>query len=140
MDKWRDRLVELKLNMDKRGVLVPIEENKDIPFGIKRVFYIYGVPESGYRGNHAHVDSKQAIFCVSGSFILDVDGDKYYMINNGIGVYVDAGEHVILNRFTKDAVCLVFVSNYYSEEDYITKEAWYGETITDSISASETAT
>ena len=70
------KLLEFKVMGDERGSLVSLEEEKNIPFNIKRVYYIYGTKTDTVRGKHAHVNLQQVAICVSGSckFLLD-DGN-----------------------------------------------------------------
>ena len=111
----------LKRNFDKRGCLVAIEAFVDIPFEIKRVFYIYDVPEGQTRGGHAHVNCKQFIVAVNGSFNVHVSDEaiSYLLDLPDYGIFIDVNETITLSNFSEDAVCLVLASELFELEDYI---------------------
>ena len=106
------------------GNLVIGESNKNIPFEIKRVFFINNLSNArAIRGEHAHKKLKQIIFCINGSFTLTLDdGDKKQelLINNpyyGIKIYSKLWHK--MTNFSKDCVILVLADDYYEENDYI---------------------
>ena len=108
---------------NKYGHLTPIEGNYDIPYEIKRVFYIYGVKETESRGHHAHRKTYQTLVCVHGSLKVKVtipNKEEVIELNNAdegllIGPMVWAEQF----DFSEDAVLLVLASDYYVESDYI---------------------
>ena len=112
--------IDLTTFTDKRGKLTVIE--KVIPFDIKRVFYIYGVDDS-IRGGHRHHKTIQAAICIQGSCIIsNNDG------NNQSDFILDAPNKCLIleskdwhqmHHFTKDAILMVFASEFYEAEDYI---------------------
>ena len=106
------------------GILVIGEAKKNIPFDIKRVYYISNLSNpKGVRGKHAHKKLEQYIFCVSGSFRLEMDDGEtkqslivdspYYGIRLGTKLW-----HT-MKKFSRDCVILVLASDYYDENDYI---------------------
>ncbi len=108
---------------DDRGMLVALEEGKDIPFVIKRVYYIYDTLTGVRRGFHAHKNLKQILICVKGSCKLHLDNghetaevvlDKPYE-----GIYIENNIWREMYDFSKDAVLLVLASELYNESDYI---------------------
>jgi dTDP-4-dehydrorhamnose 3,5-epimerase-like enzyme len=113
-------LIKIKSFKDERGSLSVLEKN--IPFDIKRVFYIYGVDDS-VRGNHRHHKTIQAAICIAGSCIIIND--------NGIAnetFSLDAPSKCLLlypadfhsmHHFSKDAILLVLASEYFDKDDYI---------------------
>ena len=108
---------------DERGSLVALESNKDVPFDIKRVYYIFGTKEGVSRGFHAHRNLKQVAVCVAGScqFVLD-NGDlkESIVLNNPLnGILIDGLMWREIHDITPDCVLMVLASEYYSEEDYI---------------------
>ncbi len=114
---------EFQKHGDDRGMLVALEENKDIPFKIKRVYYIYDTLEGVRRGFHAHKNLKQILICVKGSCKLHLDNgyetaevilDKPYE-----GIYIENNIWREMYDFSKDAVLLVLASELYNEADYI---------------------
>jgi hypothetical protein len=101
---------------DERGNLGVIDD-RDIPFKIKRVFWITNVPANATRGNHAHRDCEQVIICLLGSFVATVDGQVYQMTNDSGHVLAATGSYIQLSAFSPNAVCLVLCSEYYSASD-----------------------
>jgi dTDP-4-dehydrorhamnose 3,5-epimerase-like enzyme len=116
------RIIELPKIADPRGNLTFIEGNSQIPFDIKRVYYLYDVPGGGERGGHAHKELSQLIIAMSGSFdvILD-DGEnkkRVHLNRSYQGLYVCPMIWRELDNFSSGSVCLVLASNLYSEDDY----------------------
>lgn len=117
------RKYEFQKHGDDRGMLVALEEGKDIPFVIKRVYYIYDTLTEVRRGFHAHKNLKQILVCVKGSCKLHLDNgyetaevvlDKPYE-----GIYIENNIWREMYDFSKDAVLLVLASELYNESDYI---------------------
>ena len=119
----RARLVELRRITNPKGNLTPIESGEDIPFDIKRVYYLYDVPGGEARGGHAHRRLEQLIVAVSGSFdvVLD-DGHErqtFSLNRSHVGLHVMPGLWRELENFSSGSVCLVLASEHYDEADYI---------------------
>ncbi len=118
------RFIEFDIKGDNRGSLIAIEELKNIPFKIKRVYYIFNTKKGVRRGFHAHKKLKQVAICVSGSckFLLDNGKEK---VNEILLDKIDKGlfiEDMIWHEmydFSKDCVLVVLASDYYNEADYI---------------------
>ena len=108
---------------DDRGQLVALEEYKDIPFDIKRVYYIYRTEEGVRRGFHAHKNLKQILVCVHGSckILLDNGKEKETVLldNPCEGLYIENDIWREMYDFSPDAVLLVLASELYDEADYI---------------------
>lgn len=108
---------------DDRGQLVALEENKEIPFNVKRIYYIFDTKEGVRRGFHAHRALEQILVCVSGSCKVKLDNGK----ESGIvklskpneGIYVTNDMWREMYDFSSDAVLLVLASELYDESDYI---------------------
>lgn len=117
------RFIDFKVLGDERGSLVALENNKNIPFEIKRVYYIFGTKENVSRGFHAHRDLQQVAVCVNGQceFIIDDGKKRESVILNSPdrGIYIDNNKWREMHNFSKDCVLLVIASRYYDEEDYI---------------------
>jgi organic radical activating enzyme len=116
-------LVELTSHENPRGYLVAIESNKNIPFSIERIYYIFDVPEDKRRGYHAHKELKQLAICLHGSceFLLD-DGEKqtnYKLDSPTKGLYIKGLIWREMYNFSSDCVLLVLADDYYKENDYI---------------------
>ena len=108
---------------DVRGNLSFIEENNQIPFQIKRVYYLYDVPSGATRGGHAHRALEQIIIALSGSFdvVLDdgVTKQLFFLNRPHYGLYIPPGVWRELENFSSNSVALSLVSEIYDESDYI---------------------
>jgi len=108
---------------DERGQLVALEELKDIPFKVKRVYYIYDTLPNVVRGFHAHKNLKQILICIHGSCKIKLDNGKEKEIvlldKPYEGLYVDNNMWREMFDFSEDAVLLVLASELYDESDYI---------------------
>ena len=108
---------------DDRGQLVALEEFKDIPFEIKRVYYMYDTGEGVHRGFHAHRSLEQILICIHGSCKVLLDnGTEKKVISlekpyEGLDMANDMWREMY--DFSSDAVLLVLASDFYKEEDYI---------------------
>lgn len=118
-----NRVIDLPKMFDPRGNLTVAEQFKNVPFGIKRVYWVYDVPGGESRGGHAHKECKEFIIAVSGSFHVTLDDGtdkKSYLLNHPYqGLLVDTGIWRTLDDFSSGAVCLVLASELYDESDYI---------------------
>lgn len=108
---------------DERGQLIAIESLIDIPFKIKRIYYMYDTVKGVTRGYHAHKNLQQILLCVSGKCKITLDDgyerqdvilDKPYH-----GLYLSNNIWREMSDFSSDAVLLVLASEYYDENDYI---------------------
>lgn len=108
---------------DERGSLISLEANKQIPFAIKRVYYIYGTEKEIARGFHAHKQLQQVAVCVAGKcrMILD-DGKKreeMWLNSPAKGLLIEDMVWREMHDFSEDCVLLVLASEHYDEADYI---------------------
>ena len=108
---------------DSQGTLIAIEECKDVPFNIKRIYYMYGTGADAVRGHHAHKSLQQVLICVHGSckIMLD-DGTERSVISldrPNEGLYLSNTMWREMYDFSSDAVLLVLASDFYDESDYI---------------------
>ncbi|NHN60118.1 MULTISPECIES: FdtA/QdtA family cupin domain-containing protein [Halorussus] len=117
------RQIDLPKVADERGNLTFIEQNDHIPFGIKRVYYLYDIPGGESRGGHAHRELEQFIIAANGSFdlVLDdgTDRERIHLNRSYYGIYMPAGVWRELENFSSGSVCLVLASEHYDEDDYI---------------------
>lgn len=118
------RKVELdKHHSDRKGNLSVVEDGKEVPFEVKRVYYLYDVPGGESRGGHAHKALRQLIVAVSGSFSVTLDdgkNKKTFVLNRPYqGLYVVPGIWRTLDDFSSGSVCMVLASEKYDEGDYI---------------------
>lgn len=105
------------------GYLISLEENKNIPFDIKRIYYSYGVPANVKRGFHAHKSLKQILICINGSLkikCLDGDEEAIYELNSkDKGLYVGPMLWHEMHDYEEGTVLMVLASDFYNEDDYI---------------------
>lgn len=108
---------------DDRGMLVALEEFKDIPFEIKRVYYLYDTKEGVRRGYHAHKSLEQILVCIHGKCKVLLDnGEEKKIVSLEKpyeGLYITNDIWREMYDFSQDAVLLVLASDFYYEEDYI---------------------
>ena len=117
------KMITLPLHGDATGNLVAVEAVKDVPFEIKRVYYITATDTSVRRGFHAHKELKQVLFCPRGSCtILIEDGyekTEVVLDQPNVGLVIDRVLWREMFNFSEDAVLVALVSDYYTEDDYI---------------------
>ncbi len=116
-------IINFDIKGDERGSLVAIEGCKDIPFEIKRTYYVFGSDRHVIRGKHAHKRLEQVIICVAGScdFILDDGKSRETVCLNkpNIGLYTPINIWGEFTNFSSDCVVLVLASEKYDESEYI---------------------
>lgn len=118
------RMLEFKENGDARGHLVVAEGNKDIPFDIKRVFYIYGSDPCVVRGKHANRESEFVLINVAGTSkvrVIDTLGQEsvYDLDRPHVGIYLPKMVWKEMYDFSEDSVLLVLASEHYDPLEYI---------------------
>jgi dTDP-4-dehydrorhamnose 3,5-epimerase-like enzyme len=109
---------------DPRGNLSFVEGERHIPFAIRRIYYIYGLPRTAARGGHAHRALEQVILCLSGSMVVDVDegyGIRYTVRLNrpDRGLYIPPMIWTTQTHFSPHTLYMVIASQIYDEADYI---------------------
>lgn len=126
-------LVKFKDYTDKYGHLTPIEEKSDIPFEIKRIYYITRVEQGVTRGFHSHRKLHQVLICLNGSIKIRVKNPKdeeiYELKDPSIGLYIGPYVWREMFDFTEGSVLLVLASEYYDEEDYLRDYESYVEEV-----------
>ncbi len=117
------KLKKFKVLGDEKGQLIALEEKKDIPFDVKRVFYIYGTLKGIPRGNHSHYKTKQFLVAVNGSCKVTLDNgsekETYSLDKPNLGLFQDALVWGEMHDFSEDCVLMVLADTYYDESDYI---------------------
>ncbi len=120
-------------NGDERGQLVALEEKNDIPFGIKRVYYMYDTVSDAVRGKHAHKKLEQILICVHGSCKLRLDDGMEQKVvcldKPNVGLYLAHNIWREMYDFSPDAVLMVLASDIYDESDYIRDYDAFLETV-----------
>lgn len=116
-------IIELPKIKNRAGNITPVHNNIEIPFKMKRLFYLYDIPGGESRGAHAHKECHQFLIAASGSFevILD-DGKTKKMVQLNrpyIGLHIPPGIWASEINFSSGSICLVFASHKYDEADYI---------------------
>jgi dTDP-4-dehydrorhamnose 3,5-epimerase-like enzyme len=116
-------LIELPKIIDTRGNLSVVENRKEIPFDIRRVYWLYEVPTGELRGGHSHTDLQQVLIALHGNFTVIVDDGKkresFLLDQPNVGLYI--GDHIWreMSDFSDGAVCLVLASKPYNANGYI---------------------
>lgn len=127
------KLIEFPQKGDYRGHLVIVEGNQDIPFHIKRVFYIYGSDREVIRGKHANYNTEFVLINVAGTSKVRVDDGRQQKIFSldrpHIGIYLPKMVWKDMYDFSEDSVLLVLASEHYDEKEYIRDYAEYLEIV-----------
>ena len=116
-------LRQIKHVNDLRGDLAVTELEQDLPFKVKRMFFVYNVPNERVRGEHAHKECHQFLTCVKGQISVVVDDGKereeFTLDRPYFGLYVPPMVWAVQYKYSPDAVLLVFASDIYDPDDYI---------------------
>ncbi|EKR5714799.1 WxcM-like domain-containing protein, partial [Escherichia coli] len=117
------KIIPLQAHGDDRGSLVALEEENNIPFEIKRVYYMFNTKSNVRRGLHAHRKLKQVAIAVRGScrFVLDDGKERVEILldNPGQGLLIDSCIWREMYDFSEDCVLMVLADSHYDENDYI---------------------
>ena len=115
-------LIKIPVIEDVRGNLAVIQ-NDVLPFEFKRIYYLFDVPSTAFRGGHSHIAQQEVLIALSGSFevVLDDGQEKRTVLLNkpNIGLLIGTGIWRELQNFSSGAVCLVLASDVFEESDYI---------------------
>ena len=116
-------VIELPKLQNRAGNITPVSNHQEIPFSIKRIFYIYDIPGGEDRGAHAHKICHQFLVAASGSFEIELDDGivkRTVMLNRPyFGLHIPPGIWAAEKGFSSGAICLVLTSHLYDAEDYI---------------------
>jgi dTDP-4-dehydrorhamnose 3,5-epimerase-like enzyme len=116
------RIIDFPQITDPRGALTPIEGMKQIPFEIRRVYYLYDVPGGAMRAGHSHKALQQVLIAISGSFDVHVDDGEqkatFHLNRPYFGLYIPKMIWREIDNFSSNAVCLSIASDVYDEQDY----------------------
>ncbi|OSL18630.1 bifunctional acetyl transferase/isomerase [Escherichia coli B175] len=117
------KIIPLQAHGDDRGSLIALEEENNIPFEIKRVYYMFNTKSNVRRGLHAHRKLKQVAIAVRGScrFVLDDGKERVEILldNPGQGLLIDSCIWREMYDFSEDCVLMVLADSHYDENDYI---------------------
>lgn len=117
------KLINLKINGDKRGKLVALEGGIDLPFEIKRVYYMFDTLPNESRGFHAHKNLQQLIIAMDGAcrFVLDDGKTRESILLNrpDFGLYIGPGMWREMHDFSYGCKLVVLASEHYDEKEYI---------------------
>jgi hypothetical protein len=116
-------LIHLPQLGDRNGHITVVNNNSEIPFVIKRIFYLYDIPGGESRGAHAHKNCHQFLISASGAFevLLDDGNTKRQILLNrpNVGLHIPPGIWASEINFSSGSICLVLASHNYDENDYI---------------------
>ncbi|SKB88746.1 WxcM-like, C-terminal [Sphingobacterium nematocida] len=116
-------VLDLEVVHEEKGNITVLENLKNIPFEVKRIYYLYDIPYGAERGGHSHYELEQYIIAASGSFsfILDdgVNKQEIFLNSPVKALHIKPGIWREIKGFSSGSVCLVLASKEYSEEDYI---------------------
>jgi hypothetical protein len=117
------KILQLPVINNRAGNITAINNQTEIPFETKRVYYLYDVPGGAERGGHAHKDLKQLLIAGSGSFEIEInDGieSKTIQLNRpNVGIIIVPGIWRELKNFSSGAICIVLASELYDPNDYV---------------------
>ena len=117
------QLIDLPKIIDTRGNLTVVEQMRQIPFDIARVYWTYDIPGGGRRGGHAHRTCQEVVVAVSGSIDVQLyngrEWETYHLNHPYQGLYIGTSIWRTLEDFSSGAVCLVLASELFDEDEYI---------------------
>jgi WxcM-like, C-terminal len=116
-------ILQLPRIYNPAGNITAINSEKEVPFNIERIYYLFDVPGGEGRGGHAHRDLQQLIVAASGSFDIIIDDGHvkrtFHLSRPYTGLYMPSGLWRELDNFSSGSICLVLASTVYDETDYI---------------------
>jgi dTDP-4-dehydrorhamnose 3,5-epimerase-like enzyme len=116
-------IITFDKNHQIKGNLTAVSNSVQVPFDIKRIYYLYDVPGGLSRGGHAHKNLQQLVVALSGSFDITLDDGKakrtFQLSRPNMGLLIPSGLWRELNNFSSGSICMVLASELYSEEDYL---------------------
>lgn len=122
-------LLHLNQIGDRNGHITAINNNVELPFAVKRIYYLYDVPMGSERGGHGHFELEQFIIAASGSFtfILDdgINKKEVFLNNPSQALHIKSGIWREIKNFSSGSICLVLASHEYNESDYIREYVEY---------------
>lgn len=117
------RVIKIDRHHHHLGTLTVVQNSGQLPFDVRRIYYIYDIPTESERGGHSHIEQESLIMAVGGSFdVLVSDGvqTKKFTLNRPYeGLYIPRGIWRSIDNFSSGSIVLVLASNDYCEDDYI---------------------
>lgn len=128
-------LIELPRVPETRGNLTFVEAGRQVPFDIRRVYYLYDVPGGASRAGHAHKRLQQLIVAMSGSFDVKLDDGRdrktVHLNRSYVGLYIPSMVWREIDNFSSNSVCMALASDYYDESDYYRSYADFMKAMSD---------
>ena len=116
-------LITFEKNHQLKGNLTSVTNHKQVPFDIKRIYYLYDMPGGLSRGAHAHKDLQQLVIALSGSFDITLDDGQtkrtFQLSRPNMGLLIPSGLWRELYNFSSGSICIVLASALYDEHDYL---------------------
>ena len=116
-------LITFDKNHQIKGNLTAVANGNQIPFDVKRIYYLYDVPGGLSRGGHAHIELQQLVVALSGSFDITLDDGNakrtFQLSRPNMGLLIPSGLWRELNNFSSGSICMVLASEIYEEKDYL---------------------
>jgi hypothetical protein len=116
-------LITFDKNHQIKGNLTAVTNNKQVPFDIKRIYYLYDMPGGLSRGAHAHKALQQLVIALSGSFDITLDDGEakrtFQLSRPNMGLLIPSGLWRELYNFSSGSICMVLASALYDEQDYL---------------------
>lgn len=117
------KLINIPQVKDSRGSLTYLNNLKEIPFEIKRIFYVTDVPENQSRGSHAHKKLKEVLIALTGSFTIEIANKNtctsVTLSSNNVGILLPPSSWRVVKNYSPGAICLSLCSEEFNENDYI---------------------
>ena len=117
------KMIQLDTKLDKRGKLIALESNKNLPFAIKRVYYIYDTLPDAERGFHAHKQLEQLVVAMDGAceFVLDDEKkrESVWLNRPDVGLYIGKNMWREMRNFSYGCKLMILASDYYDGSEYI---------------------
>lgn len=116
-------IIELPVITSKAGSISVLENSLNVPFDVRRIYYLYDIPANSTRGGHAHYELEQYVIAASGSFVFTLDDGKerkeIFLNRPNKALHIKQGIWREMKDFSGGSVCLVLASMEYKESDYI---------------------
>lgn len=117
------KIIEVPVVHTEAGNISVLENQENIPFDVKRIYYLYDVPMGSERGGHAHYELQQYVIAASGSFTFTLDDGRkkkeIFLNHPNKALHIVPGIWREMKDFSSGSVCLVLASHNYNESDYI---------------------